>query len=116
MLREMAHALEALTAEAPLVPLLEDLHWSDFSSLELISAVARRSDTARLLIVGTYRPVGMLAHDHPLRTMKQELGLRRCYEELRLKLLSEEDVADYLAKPPFQERFAAGRQPRGGHP
>jgi hypothetical protein len=116
MLREMTHGLEALTAEAPLVPLLEDLHWSDFSSLELISAVARRSDTARLLIVGTYRPVGMLAHDHPLRTMKQELGLRRCYEELRLKLLSEEDVADYLAKPPFQERFAAGRQPRGGHP
>jgi predicted ATPase len=92
MLREMTHALEALAAEAPLVLLLEDLHWSDFSTLELISAIARRSETARLLIVGTYRPVGMLAHDHPLRTMKQELELHRCYEELRLKLLSEEEV------------------------
>src|SRR4029077_15692176 len=30
MLREMAQALEALAAEAPLVLLLEDLHWSDF--------------------------------------------------------------------------------------
>ena len=98
MLREMAQALEALAAEAPLVLLLEDLHWSDFSTLELISAIARRSETARLLVVGTYRPMEILAHDHPLRTMKQELELHRYCEELRLKLLSEEDVAGYLAK------------------
>ena len=98
MLREMAQALEALMAESPLVLLLEDLHWSDFSTLELISAIARRSEPARLLIVGTYRPVEMLASDHPLRTMKQELELHRYCEELRLKLLNEEDVAGYLAK------------------
>ena len=98
MLREMARALEALAAEAPLVLLLEDLHWSDFSTLELISAIARRSEAARMLILGTYRPADMLAQDHPLRTMKQELELHRYCEELRLKLLREEDVADYLAK------------------
>ena len=40
----------------------------------------------------------MLANDHPLRTMKQELELHRYCEELRLKLLNEENVADYLAK------------------
>ena len=98
MLREMAQALEALAAEAPLVLLLEDLHWSDFSTVELISAIARRSEAARLLIVGTYRSVEMLVYDHPLRTMKQELELHRNCEELRLKPLSEEDVAGYLAK------------------
>ena len=98
MLREMAHALEALTAETPLVLLVEDLHWSDCSTLELISAVARRSEPAPLLILGTYRPVEMLAHDHPLRTMKQELELHRYCEELRLKLLNEEDVRGYLTR------------------
>ena len=98
MLREMTQALEALSAEAPLVLLLEDLHWSDFSTVELISAIARRSEAARLLIVGTYRSVEMLVYDHPLRTMKQELELHRNCEELRLKPLSEEDVAGYLAK------------------
>jgi predicted ATPase len=97
MLREMAQALEALAAEAPLVLLLEDLHWGDFSTLELISATARRSEPARLLIVGTYRPVE-LANNHPLRTMKQELELHRYCEESRLKLLNEEGVAGYLAK------------------
>jgi predicted ATPase len=98
MLRETTHALEALVAEAPLVLLLEDLQWSDFSTLELISAIARRSEAARLLIVGTYRSVEMLAHDHPLPTMKQELEIHRYCKELRLKLLSEEEVAGYLAK------------------
>jgi len=96
MLREITEALEALAAESPLVLLLEDLHWSDFSTLELISAIARRSESARLLIVGTYRPVEILAKDHPLRTTKQELELHRYCEELRLKLLSEENVGDYL--------------------
>jgi DNA-binding winged helix-turn-helix (wHTH) protein/tetratricopeptide (TPR) repeat protein len=97
MLREMTEALEALTAESPLVLLLEDLHWSDFSTLELISAIARRREPARLLIVGTYRPVEILAKEHPLRTMKQELELHRYCEELRLRLLSEENVAGYLS-------------------
>ena len=64
MLREMAGELEALAAEALLVLLLEDLHWSDFSTLELISAIARRSEAARLLIVGTYRSVEMHAEDN----------------------------------------------------
>jgi AAA ATPase domain len=77
MLREMADGLEALAAESPLVLVLEELHWSDFSTLELISAIARRSEPARLLVVGTYRPVEMLAPEHPLRTMKQELELHR---------------------------------------
>jgi len=72
MLREMTQALEALATEAPLMFFLEDLHWSDFSTLELIASIARRGERARLLILGTYRPVEILANDHPLRTMKQE--------------------------------------------
>ena len=98
MLREMTELLEAITAESPLVLLLEDLHWSDFSTLELISAIARRVESARLLIVGTYRPVEMLDRDHPLRTVKQELELHHYCEELRLKLLNEKDIESYLTR------------------
>ena len=60
MLREMAEAIEAMTAEAPLMIVLEDLHWSDFSTLDLIAFLARRRDPARLLVVGTYRPVDVI--------------------------------------------------------
>ena len=44
MLRELAEALEAITAERPLVLRLEDLHWSDVSTLELLSVLARRQE------------------------------------------------------------------------
>jgi predicted ATPase len=96
MLREMAEALEVIAADSPLVLFLEDLHWSDPSTLDLIATVARRSEPARLMIVGTYRPVEMLAGEHPLRTMKEELELHQQAIELRLPLLSEPDVAAYL--------------------
>jgi predicted ATPase len=96
MLREMAEALEAFAAEIPLVILLEDLHWSDFSTLELISVIARRIEAARLFIIGSYRPGEMLARDHRLRAMKEELELHHQCEELQLKLLSERDVGAYI--------------------
>ena len=57
MLRELAEALEVLTARRPLVLVLEDLHWSDPSTLAFLTYVARRRDRARLLVLGTYRPV-----------------------------------------------------------
>ena len=96
MLREIAQALEALTLDSPLVLLFEDLQWSDFSTLELISAIARRSEPARLFLIGTYRPAHMLMGTHPLRTVKEELEVHRLCEELRLQLLGPKNVADYL--------------------
>jgi hypothetical protein len=98
MLREMAEALEVIAADTPLVLYLEDLHWSDPSTLDLIATVARRREPAQLMILGTYRPVEMLASEHPLRAMKEELELHQQAIELRLSLLSESDVAKYLAQ------------------
>ena len=98
MLREFAEALEVLTAERPLVLVLEDLHWSDVSTLDLLCVLAQRHDPARLLILGTYRPVEVLTRDHPLKGIKQELQLHGQCEELALYFLSEENVAEYLAQ------------------
>ncbi len=107
MLREMAEAVAALTAERPLILCLEDLHWSDVSTLELLAVLARRQETARLLVLGTYRPVEMLGNGHPLRAVKQELQLHQQCEELRLGFLTEQNVAEYL-----MSRFAAGAHGR----
>src|SRR5262249_23786111 len=52
MLRELAEALEVLTATRPLVLVLEDLHWSDHATLEWLAYVVRRRDPARLLLLG----------------------------------------------------------------
>ncbi|MEP6915182.1 MAG: AAA family ATPase [Acidobacteriota bacterium] len=106
MLREMGEVLDALSAESALVLVLEDLHWSDFSTLDLISYVARRRRAARLMVVGTYRPAELIASRHPLKTVKQELVARRQCEELPLEYLTTEAVAQHLA----------GRFPENGFP
>jgi predicted ATPase len=97
MLREMAEAVEALTAERGLVLRFEDLHWSDYSTLDLISYLARRQERARLLMIGTYRPVEVLGHGHPLRAVTQELQLHGDCAELPVRWLTEAAVAEYLA-------------------
>lgn len=97
MLREMLTAMEALTVETPLVLLLEDLQWSDYSTLELLSALARRAAPARLLLMGTYRPEDVLGRGHPLATVTQELQTHGQCVEIALPLLCAADVAAYLA-------------------
>ncbi len=97
MLREMAEMLEALTAEVTLVLVLEDLQWSDYSTLELVSLLAQRRERARLLVIGTYRPVAVNIGGHPLKTLKQELQTHQHCGELLLGFLTESVVAEYLA-------------------
>ncbi|HZO81619.1 MAG TPA: AAA family ATPase [Candidatus Binataceae bacterium] len=97
MLRELAEAIEVITAEVPLVLILEDLHWSDYSTLDWLACLARREEPARLLVLGTYRPVELAVREHPLNVLKQELREHGLCEELSLTLLSEGAVVEYLA-------------------
>ncbi|MBI3303934.1 MAG: AAA family ATPase [Deltaproteobacteria bacterium] len=97
MLREMAETLEVLTAEKGLVLKLEDLHWSDYSTLGLVSYLAQRRGPARLLMIGTYRPADVVVSGHPLKGIKQELQVHGRCEEMRLELLKEKEVGKYLA-------------------
>jgi len=96
MLRELAEAVEILTAERPLVLVLEDLHWSDYATLAWLACVARRREQARLLVIGTYRPMDVLVRAHPLRTVIQELQRHGQCAELPLAYLTEAGVATYL--------------------
>jgi predicted ATPase/DNA-binding winged helix-turn-helix (wHTH) protein len=97
MLRELCEFLEALTVETPLLLVLEDLHWADYSTVDLISALARRLEPARLMLLATYRPVEIILAQHPLKQLKHELQIRHRCEELPLELLTEAAVTEYLA-------------------
>ncbi len=106
MLREIAEAIEAFTTETPLILVLEDLHWSDNSTVDLIGHLARRPGPARLLIVGTVRPAETIIKRHPLRELQRELQAHRLCAELPLELLSENAVARYI-----ELRCPGGRLP-----
>jgi predicted ATPase/DNA-binding winged helix-turn-helix (wHTH) protein len=96
MLRELADAVEVISQEQLLVLQLEDLHWSDHSTLEWLGFLARRQEPARLLVLATYRPVEVIVREHPLKNLKQELQVHRQCQELALSLLSEAAVTEYL--------------------
>ena len=96
MLRELAEAIEAIAADAVLVLVLEDLQWSDPSTLDVLGYLAQRRRSVQLYILGTYRPADVVLGGHPLRQVVQELYGRRQCEELALELLSEAEVEEYL--------------------
>ena len=121
MLRELTEALDRLTAEHPLVLVLEDLQWSDGATLEWLTYVARRRDAARLLLLGTYRPVDAMVRAHLVRTVMTELTQHQQGAELPLDALSADDVAAYggqrLRVHPFPAALARALHQRShGHP
>ena len=98
MLRELAEALETFTAESPLILVLEDLHWCDTSTLDLISYIAQRRQTAQLLILGTYRPADIIAREHPLRGTTQELLAKQLCKDVALELLTQDSVTECIER------------------
>jgi DNA-binding winged helix-turn-helix (wHTH) protein/tetratricopeptide (TPR) repeat protein len=97
MVREICEMIEAITEQNPLILCLEDLHWVDPSTLDFISALARGRGPARLLLVGTYRPVDVIIAQSPLKSLKQDLVIHDLCHEIALERLEEADVAEYLA-------------------
>ena len=96
MLREIGEALETMTATAPLLLILEDLQWADPSTVDLISALARGRAPAKLMLIGTCRPVDLSLSEHPLKRVKQDLLVHRLCHEIVLEPLSESEVAEYM--------------------
>jgi DNA-binding SARP family transcriptional activator len=118
MLREMTEALEALAVERPIVMVLEDLHWADPSTLDLIGAIARRRRPARLLILVTYQPADESAGAQKL---VHDLALRASCTEIQLTRLDAVGVTAYLMErfPGTQAADRLGRmlaKRSGGNP
>ncbi|HUG16917.1 MAG TPA: ATP-binding protein, partial [Thermomicrobiales bacterium] len=61
----VAGFLASVASVRPLVVMLEDLHWADRASLDLLRFVARRIESTRILILATYRSDEITRH-HPL--------------------------------------------------
>jgi predicted ATPase len=108
MLRELAEALEVLTVIRPLVLVVEDLHWSDPSTLAFLTYVARRRDRARLLVLGTYRLTEVIRQAHPLRRVIAELRQHQRCADTTLASWPEAAITAYV-----RERCGARTVPEG---
>jgi DNA-binding winged helix-turn-helix (wHTH) protein/tetratricopeptide (TPR) repeat protein len=92
MLREIGVALDTIAAQVPVLLVFEDLQWVDHSTVDLLSALARRRAPAKLMLITTKRPVDMT----PSKELKQELLLHQLCYEIDLEPLTEAEVAEYL--------------------
>lgn len=121
MLREFADALEALSSSKPVVLFLEDLHWADPSSSDLLQWLCRRIKRSRILILSTLRAEQVDREEHPLKNIKRELLAHDLCTEFALDLLRSEHIARYLHArfgahefPPQLAELVASTS--GGHP
>jgi DNA-binding winged helix-turn-helix (wHTH) protein/tetratricopeptide (TPR) repeat protein len=97
MLREFGELLDRFTAERPLLLVLEDLHWSDHATVQLLGYLARRRHPAALMLLGSFRPADVIVEGHPLAGLRHELRLHGLCREIDLESLSEAEVGELVA-------------------
>jgi predicted ATPase/DNA-binding CsgD family transcriptional regulator len=87
--------LERLASEQPLVLVIEDLHWADACTRELLGSLICTRRTGKLLIVGTYR-TDDVRRGHPLRPLLASLGRLRSVRRVDLSRFSHDEVTGQL--------------------
>src|SRR5258708_22777529 len=93
MVREMSDALGVIAAASPIVLLLEDLHWADSSTVDLLRHVFQRIGGQRLLVLATLRPEDRELTNHPLRKYKLEIHAHQECDEVALRPLQLQHIA-----------------------
>lgn len=97
MLREFADFIEQLSKELPLVWIIEDLHWSDAASIELLATLIQRQQPARLLLISSLRP-SHLQQQTRIKSLLGELAATQKCQSLDLMALNPSDLAAYLTE------------------
>ena len=88
--------IERIAADAPTIVALEDLHWSDRSTRDLLRFLARNLTHGRTMLIGTYR-TDELNERHPFLTLLAELGRSAPVERFELARFTPGEVRDQIA-------------------
>ncbi|MCI0666323.1 MAG: protein kinase [Acidobacteria bacterium] len=94
---ELCAYLQEVSKSRPLVLFFDDLHWSDTSTIDLLTYIAGKLETLRLLIVVTYRSSDLILAKHPFLQIKSDLQARGICREITLQFLIRAEIERYLA-------------------
>lgn len=116
LFRAVVGFLGRLASIRPVVVVVDDLHWADPSSMDLLSCVASETPGARLLIVGTFRNVDPTITPALSRTLA-ELSRHESFRRVDLGGLDEASLAELLtaagAAPTRELLDTVGARTRG---
>jgi tetratricopeptide (TPR) repeat protein len=93
----MSGFFRGVSERVPLVVVLDDLHWADRATLQLLTHFARDLSRSRILVLGTYRDTD-LDRRHPLSQALADMNREDLFLRLPLRGLAEPDVRDYIAR------------------
>lgn len=96
MMREICDLLQALARERPLLLVLDDLHWADFSTIDMLSVLARLEGSPRLMVVAIYRSEDAASVQHPVVMLSHTLLLRGACEVIDLAPLERGSIGTWL--------------------
>jgi tetratricopeptide (TPR) repeat protein len=96
MKRELAALVRAVASARPLVVVLDDMHWADPSTVELLAYVAKKVTGVGFLVLMAYRTSELVLNDPPFRAAKHELEERGLSRDLVLEFLTRDEVVQYL--------------------
>jgi predicted ATPase len=95
--RELVAFLEEACRQQPVLLFLDDLHWVDLATTDMIGYVTRHFESWPLLIIATYRPEELLVQKHPFLATKRDLQGRGLCREIALEFLTHQEVDEYVA-------------------
>ncbi|MGV9772250.1 AAA family ATPase [Streptosporangium sp. NPDC003464] len=96
LFEQILNLLERLAERRPVILVIEDIHWADRSSRDLIAFLSRNLRTAPVLMILTYRSDD-LHRQHPLRPVLAELSRVEGVLRLDLPRLTQDEVAAQMA-------------------
>ncbi|MBN1570404.1 MAG: AAA family ATPase [Acidobacteria bacterium] len=103
--REFIAFLNEVSRSNPIILFLDDMHWVDSSTADLLAHAAGRLGRMRCLIITTYRPSALAFISHPFGTLMLEWTRRGIAQDLALGFLSRDDIVQYLSGEFSDHRF-----------
>lgn len=94
--REFLVLLQELSVRQPLLVFLDDVHWADVSTTDLLLYIGRQMDQLRLLLLTTFRSAELYSSNHPFLQLHREMQMRQFSREIQLEFFSAAEIREYL--------------------
>ena len=96
--RELLAFFQEASRVRPIVLFLDDIHWADSSTLDVLAYLTRHIESLRLLAIVAFRPDELLSRKHAFIPLKDDLEARGLCRSLDLVLLGRRDLAEYVER------------------